>query len=133
MGVLILAVGIDNSSRTYLELHGRDAGSSLVKTYSNVIFPPHCHVFLQSDSFSSPTASPSRKKGNGSARLVCQKREFAVRSSSCEVSDVNFVTIDMKPSYFSNYFICCNQFLKLYLNSLLFAKKFIVLFIIYLK
>ena len=45
-------------------------------------------------------------------RLVCQKREFAARSSSYEVSfkDLKFkheifVKIDMKHSYFSNYFI----------------------------
>ena len=31
------------------------------------------------------------KKGKGCARLVCQKREFAARSSSCEVSSVKFI------------------------------------------
>ena len=41
-------------------------------------------------------------------RLVSQKREFAVRSSSCEVNDPKFkneifVRINMKHSYFSNY------------------------------
>ena len=44
-------------------------------------------------------------------RLVCQKREFATRSSSCEFQDVKFtiskcqheifMRIDMKHSYFS--------------------------------
>ena len=39
-------------------------------------------------------------------RLVCQKREFTVRSSSCEVYDPKlkngiFFRIDMKQSYFS--------------------------------
>ena len=47
-------------------------------------------------------------------RLVCQKSEFAVRSSSCEFNDPkfkneNFVGIDVKHSYFSNYFIICLQ------------------------
>ena len=37
-------------------------------------------------------------------RLVCQKREFTVRSSSCEVYDSKLKNeIDMKHSYFSNY------------------------------
>ena len=44
-------------------------------------------------------------------RLVCQKRQFAARSSSCEVyrSEVHeiFMRIDTKHSYFSNYFIIC--------------------------
>ena len=39
-------------------------------------------------------------------RLVCQKREVAARSSYCEVSRLR---IDMKHSYFSNYFIICLQ------------------------
>ena len=48
-------------------------------------------------------------------RLMCQKREFATRSSFCEVTNVTFkdpkckheifMRIDMKHSYFSNYFI----------------------------
>ena len=59
-------------------------------------------------------------------RLVCQKREFAVRSSSCEVNDPKltneiFVRIDMKHSYFSNYLFAINFFLLLKL--LLFAKN----------
>ena len=46
-------------------------------------------------------------------RLVCQKREFAVRSSSCEVNDPKlnneiFVRIDMKHSYFSNFLFAIN-------------------------
>ena len=54
---------------------------------------------------------------------------FAARSSSCEFQDVKFknpifkheifVRIDMKHSYFSNYFIICLQ-----LNCLLFASCF---------
>ena len=44
-------------------------------------------------------------------RLACQRMEFAARLSSCEVqrSDVHetFIRIDMKHSYFSNYFIIC--------------------------
>ena len=41
--------------------------------------------------------------------VVCQKREFAVRSSSCEINNPNlkneiFVRIDIKHSYFSNFF-----------------------------
>ena len=46
-------------------------------------------------------------------RMVCQKREFAVRLSSCEDNDPKlknetFVRIDMKHSYFSNYLFAMN-------------------------
>ena len=46
-------------------------------------------------------------------RLVCQKREFTVRSSSCEVYNPKlkngiFFRIDMKHSYFSNYLFPIN-------------------------
>ena len=42
-------------------------------------------------------------------RLVCQKREFTVRSSSCEVYDPKLKNeIDMKHSYFSNYLFTIN-------------------------
>ena len=45
--------------------------------------------------------------------VVCQKREFAVRSSSCEINNPNlkneiFVRIDIKHSYFSIFFSCWN-------------------------
>ena len=44
-------------------------------------------------------------------RFVYQKMEFAARLSSCEVerSEVHeiFIRIDMKHSYFSNYFVIC--------------------------
>ena len=64
--------------------------------------------------------------------LVCQKREFAARSSSSEVSRVKFtvpkckheifVRIDMKHSYFSNYVILCLQSV-LEINCFLFARN----------
>ena len=45
-------------------------------------------------------------------RLVCQKREFTVRSSSCEVfpklKNSIFFRINMKHSYFSNYLFSIN-------------------------
>ena len=42
-------------------------------------------------------------------RWVCQKREFTVRSSSCEVCDPKLKNkIDMKHSYFSNYLFTIN-------------------------
>ena len=43
-------------------------------------------------------------------RLVCQKLEFAVRSSSCvsKIKNKIFVRIDMKHSYFSNYLFAIN-------------------------
>ena len=45
-------------------------------------------------------------------RLVCQKREFTVRSSSCEVfpklKNSIFFRINMKHSYFSNYLFPIN-------------------------
>ena len=59
-------------------------------------------------------------------RLVCQKREFTVRSSSCEVYDPKlkngiFIRIDMKHSYFSNYnfsvvetFVVCQKLIHVY-------------------
>ena len=48
-------------------------------------------------------------------RLVCQKREFAVRSSPVKFNDPKFkfeifVRIDMKHSYFSNYLLVINFF-----------------------
>ena len=46
-------------------------------------------------------------------RLVCKKREFAVRSSSCndpKLKNEIFVRIDMKHSYFSNYLFAINFF-----------------------
>ena len=51
--------------------------------------------------------------------VVCQKREFAVRSSSCEINNPNlknkiFVRIDIKHSYFSKNVL---------LLELLFAKN----------
>ena len=58
-------------------------------------------------------------------RLVCQKREFTLRSSSCEVYDPKlknsiFFRIDMKHSYFSNYLFPINfSVLKLKINSCL--------------
>ena len=64
-----------------------------------------------------PTDIPSRKKINEVGvcqRLVCQKREFTVRSSSCEVNDPKFkndffLRIDMKHSLLLKQFVC-NQF-----------------------
>ena len=53
-----------------------------------------------------PTDIPSRKKNEVGVcqRLVCQEREFTVRSSYCEVDpklkNEIFVRIDMKHSYF---------------------------------
>ena len=45
-------------------------------------------------------------------RLVCQKKEFTVRSSSCEVfpklKNSIFFRISMKHSYFSNYLFPIN-------------------------
>ena len=60
-----------------------------------------------------PTAIPSRRKWV-SQRLVCSKRELLqgrlpVKFTVLKCKHEIFVRIDMKHSYFSNYFIICLQ------------------------
>ena len=71
------------------------------------------------DVFSSATAIPSRKKEMGVPVVGVQKREFAADRLPVKFQDVKFkdpkfkheifMRIDMKHSYFSNYFIICLQ------------------------
>ena len=65
--------------------------------------------------FEEPTAIQSRKKGGGCARGWCVGRgsllqdRLPVKFKDPKFMHEIFVTIDMKHSYLSNYFVICLQ------------------------